>query len=626
MVRHSLVSVYFSKIKIVLGSIASRASAQADNSKSFINSKGFFADRPLMLFTWLFFSILAFAATPEVEEKLRALSEQARQNSNLYYDEVFDAQGNVRPHYQDILPHYLEKSQKELSDIRRSTIKEFRGDNALSPLPRIMPEEEYDQIKKGVAQRGKALLLFLQDYYAGGQDYQKIIPKNILERIVDRAGERDYLGAIDPKRIRFLYGPDIIRDADGVQRVLEDNTNFLGGQGDLKIARESLYRHMPEIEKALSQEPIAQPTSFYEDLLKRYRSEMKNPDEKIVVFAQPPYPDKEDYRLEKIWKELDVEWVTPSSKTRLVKKPDGLYAVNSQGKAAPQKVGFVIFNSEFHTADPTYAAAKNQWLYKEATDQISYKGKDAIPQETRKALERALLPDAKTGRPNYKSIESILRMHSPYEYSINQGINPGLLEAITKGQVLTNNTPGTEFINDKEFNMYVEDIIRHYTKEEPILKNLPAQRLYKSDAKGARKVDEEVLKKLEQNWDSYVVKVVDGRGGDGVWVGPKLSIEERSKLARQIREDTTREIIIQEYKHPSVMAGDIVDLRVLSQVGGPGKDVYVSDIGWSRAVKMQGDGKVNLSAGTAHEVTFIVRKSRTPASSSCTGLFSNELK
>ena len=97
-----------------------------------------------------------------------------------------------------------------------------------------------------------------------------------------------------------------------------------------------------------------------------------------------------------------------------------------------------------------------------------------------------------------------------------------------------------------------------------------------------------------------------------MWVGPKLSAEERKQLLARLRSDTSRETIIQAYRHPSVLGNDIVDLRVLSQVGYGGKgnlpDVYVPNIGWSRAVEMAGDGKVNLSAGSAHEVTFIVRK------------------
>jgi uncharacterized circularly permuted ATP-grasp superfamily protein len=559
-------------------------------------------------------SASAYAAEAE-DAALAAASARAKANAGKYYDEIFDSDGNIRPQYEDIYPLYLKKSPEELAKLRRETMKDFRGDNALSGLPRVMTQEEFDFVKKGVAQRGKALLLFLQDHYSGKKTYLKdgVIPESVVRNIVARSGEAGFEGKIDPDLIRFMYGPDIIRDADGVYRVLEDNTAFLGGQGDLKIAKESLFKHMPEIKEVFSKEPTTDPMSFYRDLLSRYKSEMKNPQDRIVVFAIPPYPDKEDYRLQEIWKELGVDWVTPKGPKRLVKKPDGVYLeTQAGGRKQLKKVGYVIFNTEFYAADPTFAANREQLLLREATEQLSYRGKDALPDSVRKGLERALKPDPSSGKPDLQKVENILKMNSPHAFNPEKGSVPGLLEAIASGQVLSNNTPGTEFINDKEFNMYVEDLIRHYLHEEPILRNLPTERLYTTNGAGERVVNEAAFDKLEKNWDQYVVKVVDGRGGDGVWVGPKLSAEERKQLLARLRSDTSRETITQAYRHPSVLGNDIVDLRVLSQVGYGGKanlpDVYVPNIGWSRAVEMAGDGKVNLSAGSAHEVTFIVRQ------------------
>ncbi len=551
--------------------------------------------------------------------KIQNASKEAQKNSGLYFDELFDAEGNIRPQYLDILPIYFSKSKEELEAIRKASLKDFRGDNALSALPRVFTEEEFTAVQKGVAQRGEALLAFLKDHYSGEKRYIKdgVIPKKVIEQIIARAGENGYEGKIDPNLIRFMYGPDIIRDAEGINRVLEDNTAFLGGQGDLILARESLLKNVPEYGKILNPESTVDPATFYKDLLQRYRSEMKDPSEKIIAFATPPYADKEDYRLQKIWKDLGVEWVVPNGKggKRLVIKHDGAYLeTNTKGKRKLEKIGYIIFNSEFHYSDASFIPARNQWLLKEAEEQLAYKGKFALPSAVKKGLERALKPDPKTGLINFQKIENILKINSPHFFDLHRSSVPGLLEAITSGKVLANNTPGTEFINDKEFNMYVEDIIRYYLEEEPILKNLPTRRLYTVDAKGNRIIDESVFKSLETNMDKYVIKIVDGRGGDGVWVGPKLKPEARVQLLERLKTDLSREIIVQDYAHPSVLAGDIVDLRVLSQVGYGGAKgngqavVYVPELGWSRGIGLQGDGKVNLSAGNAHEVTFVVRK------------------
>lgn len=573
------------------------------------------------LLAFLFVALVSLAphavADEAASKKLQALAQQAKENSSLYYDEIFDAQGEVRPHYRDVLPLYLKKTEDELAAIRKGTLKDFRGDNALSAMPRIMTQSEYNQLKLGVEQRGKALLLFLQDYYSGEKSYAKanLIPEDVLQRIVNRSGEAGYRGQLKPELIRFMYGPDVIRDADGVFRVLEDNTNFLGGQGDLVMARQSLFKHMPEMQTALEKDAVAQPINFYRDLLARYRSEMKNPGDRIVVFSVPPYPDNEDYRLKAIWDELGVDWVTPTNgKKRLTKKKDGMYLEWFEGKRLKsQRVGYMIFNSEFQYADPNFPAAKQQWLLKEATERLGLDGAEGFLPEQKIGMLRAMQPDPKTGLPDFKKMENIMRLNPNFTKGLEKGVLPGLLEAITSGQLLVNNSPGTEFINDKEFNIYVEDLIKFYLKEDPILRNLPSAKLYRVGTSGARVVDEAVLKELEGNWDKYVVKVVDGRGGDGVWVGPKLSAEERLELVKKLRADPSREVIIQSYRHPSVLAGDIVDARLLSQVGPSaagerGGKVYVSDTAWTRGVGMAGDGKVNLSAGTAHEVTFVVVK------------------
>jgi uncharacterized circularly permuted ATP-grasp superfamily protein len=539
------------------------------------------------------------------------------QSPGLYYDEVFLPNGELRPQYKDIFPVFSQRSSEELSRIRRETLKDFRGDNALSALPRVITEEEFQNIQRGVAQRGEALLRFLQDHYSGTKSYERagIIPPSVLRSIIDRSGESGFAGQIRPDLIRFMYGPDIIRDREGVFRVLEDNTSFLGGQGDLVLARESLFRHMPEYRGLLEGQHTADPRDYYRNLLARYRSEMPNPNEKIVVFAVPPYPDKEDFRLREIWRELGVSWVTPGSNPGLVKKADGLY-LRSQvgGRTREEKVGYVVFNSEYPYADTSHPAVREQWLLKEASEQLSATGRAALPASVRVGLERALRPVGAQGRPDYRKIENILRTNSPIDFEMGKRTVPGLVDAILQGQVLTNNSPGSEFINDKEFNLYVEDLIRHYMRQEPILRNLPTRRLYRTDAGGRRILDAAVLRDLEQDMDKFVVKVVDGRGGEGVWVGPRLSPQERTALLQRLKTDTSREIIVQQYAHPSVLNGDIVDLRVLSQVGygrtpnATHPTVYVPSLGWARGVSMAGDGKVNLSAGTAHEVTVIVRR------------------
>lgn len=571
------------------------------------------------LFIYFFFFLASAAvAAPDVEKLLREEGARAAKNADLYYDEIFDRDGKLRPQYQDIYPRILELNQKEKQELRRLTKKDFRGDNALSPVALITDQAEHARKREGVAQRGKALLRFLQDHYSGEKTYLKqgVIPPDVMGRVLERAGEGIFEGQIDPKKIKFLYGPDIIRDAEGIFRVLEDNTNYLGGQGDLVEARESLWRRMPAYPALLGEEKLADPKDFYRELLARYRAEMPDPNAKVVFFSVPPYPDQEDTRLRKIWAELGVEEVTPFSRNpKLVRKADGMYLERLVGpKKVSEKIGYLIFNSEFAGLDTSTSLARQHLLYTDA----NYWLKEKLTPNQRAKLTTALAPDPKTGKVDFVALEKALT--KDLKVKVNSGPQAGILEAITKGLVLTNNTPGTEFINDKEFNTYVEDLVRFYLQEEPILRNLPTRRLYVEE-NGVRKVDPKVFRELESDFDKYVVKVVDGRGGDGVWVGPKLSKVARKKLLRELKTQVGREVIVQEYRHPSVLAGDIVDERILAQVG-PGKMApYVSEVGWSRGVTMAGNGKVNLSGGKAHEVTVVTRDLTAPKRLDCPSLF-----
>lgn len=574
------------------------------------------------------FSALAKLTEREVQKLIREQGAVAKKNANLYYDEVFDASGELRPQYRDIYPKMLQRSAEEIEKIRKLTKRDFEKDNAVSAFALITDEKEHDLKRKGVAQRGRALHEFLRDHYSGKKTYASVIPPHIVDAIIERTGESGYAGHIDPDRIRFMYGPDMIRGYDGKFYVLEDNTNYLGGQGDLVEARRSLWEHAPEYPELLSEEKLADTKAFYRNLVARYRAEMPNPKDKIIFFAVPPYPDNEDYRLIKIWKELGVELVTPFTRDpKLVKRADGMYLMRKTAKSIRyKKVGFIIGNAEFSGLDPTFKPSYNQFLQETARNEIAEKSKFKKYQTKVAALQRALEPHAITGQPNFDEVERILR----YEFRLGyftEGTVPGLVEAIVKGQVLANNTPGIDFINDKEFNMYVDDLIRHYLGEEPILQNLPARRLYKADAKGHRVVDEEVFRDLIDHQEKYVVKVVDGRGGEGVYVGAKEPREKWLAMVEMRRKNTDREAIAQAYRHPSVVAGDIVDERILAQVGPAVKGVHVevSPVGWSRGVTMNGDGKVNLSQGKAHELVVIERDvghlSTTKSPKNCPALY-----
>jgi uncharacterized circularly permuted ATP-grasp superfamily protein len=88
---------------------------------------------------------------------------------------------------------------------------------------------------------------------------------------------------------------------------------------------------------------------------------------------------------------------------------------------------------------------------------------------------------------------------------------PGIMSAYRAGNLTLANAVGTGVSDDKAVYSYMPEIIKFFTGEEAILKNVPTYRCREPDA----------LKYVLENIEELVVKEVDGSGGYGMLVGPK---------------------------------------------------------------------------------------------------------
>ena len=539
-------------------------------------------------------------------------------NQIPFYNEIFDESGKVRPQYEKVYEVYKTLTPGRTKEYSRKSVELFLGDQALDSIPRVLTESEMAELQKGVRQRGTALRLFLEDYYSGGKKWQKIIPPKILERIIDRSGESAYAGLIDPKKISFPYGPDIVRDHEGVWRVLEDNPGNIGGPGDIIKGREILLGEIPEYRKALDIRD--NPERFFKNLISRYKTADGKEIGKIVLYTLPlnELADKEDIRIRQIFEKHGVECVFPGNKRkRLHVTANGVYLEKRTSTGLKrEKVSFVIMNSDHKHLDWSHPATREAALLEEASDHVvSYRSLKMIKKRDRKQIlliEAAMKPDQATGKVDVVKLEAAINgSRWRNEYSIGVGKRaPGLIQAILDGKVNTNYMPGLDFIGDKEFNAYVDDLVRLYTGEEPILKNIPSQSFALKNAVGEDVLDNKFFDHVFKNKDRYVVKVVDGRGGEGIWVGPKVSQTEFDKAKAEIIKEPWR-FRAQEFRHLSVLDDRIVDLRLISHVDDSG--VLISETPWGRAISMHGDGKVNVSSNGFESPVVVVR---TPQESS----------
>ncbi|MDF1681567.1 MAG: circularly permuted type 2 ATP-grasp protein [Ponticaulis sp.] len=102
---------------------------------------------------------------------------------------------------------------------------------------------------------------------------------------------------------------------------------------------------------------------------------------------------------------------------------------------------------------------------------------------------------------------------------------PGLIRAYKAGGVTIINAPGTGVADDKAIYCFVEDMIRFYLSEEPVLKNVETFRCSEPSQ----------LSHVLENLEHLVVKEVHGSGGYGMLIGPKSTAEEREQYAQRLK-------------------------------------------------------------------------------------------
>lgn len=533
------------------------------------------------------------------------------------YNEIIDAQGTVRPEYQDVYKLWQDRHAGSQDLYLVESRKVFTGDNALDSMPRIIQSSDYDKLKKGVDQRARAIRAFLKDHYSGRRYYAQsgVIPSEVVERIIARGGEAGYKGLVNPSTLSFFYGPDIIKDSQGSWRVIEDNMGFIGGLGDLKLAQDLTLKTYPEIRDKFSARPAQ---DFYIKLANSFKARAKEHGGKAIMYMIATYAsDNEEKRIAKIFSDLGIETVTPDTIKQLKVKADGVYLEmkDGRGQGASEKVGYIFLNAEHAWVDPSHPAAIQRNLIEEASALLKDK---KISSKLKSEVSQALNDvDPATHIPNLGRLRNLLLKAEIFDDEKIIRKNSGLLDAILKSKVGTNYSPGVDFIGDKEFYVYMEDLIRLYLHEEPVLKNIDTKKF--SEPSEPARVNEALVKQIFDNLQDYVIKKVDGRGGDSVWVGPKIKPNEIPGLLQSIRGNPDM-YIVQKFTPLSTLNDNIVDLRVITDVSP--KEIIITDTPWGRGLPKNGNGKVNLS-DKGREITVLVVQPKVQMENSCSRVFAN---
>jgi uncharacterized circularly permuted ATP-grasp superfamily protein len=469
-------------------------------------------------------------------------------SNDAFFDEMFDAEGTVRPHYRAIFERlkmlteetYEQKSQAvDLSFLRQgitfTVYGEEDGTEKIFPfdlMPRIIPKSEWEFLERGLTQRIQALNMFLKDVYSE----QRIIKEGIIPASYILSGKhfrREFMNVELPRDIYIhICGTDLIRDDKGNYLVLEDNARSPSGVSYLLENRQAMKRAFPNFFPQAGVRPVE---NYSEELLKtlQYVSpyEKENP---VCVLLTPGHFNSAYFEHCFLARQMGIEIVEGSD---LVVRDFKVYMRTTQGL---EQVDVIYRRIDDDFIDPS-----------------------------------VFRPDSMLGVP-------------------------GLINALRAGNVNIANAVGTGIADDKLIYAYVPDMIRFYMSEEPILGQV--ETFFASE--------DDQFKYIMENLDQLVVKAANEAGGYGMLIGPKATKQEIEDFRVLIKADPRNFIAqppIMLSRHPTLCDGHFegrhVDLRPYILCG---EKTSIVPGGLTRVALRKGSLVVNSSQGGGSKDTWVL--------------------
>jgi uncharacterized circularly permuted ATP-grasp superfamily protein len=191
--------------------------------------------------------------------------------SGRAWDEMFEERGVTRPHYgavHDALGALTVDDFRERCIARDRSFRDqgitfsLSGEERPFPLdllPRIIPAAEWEVIESGVTQRVTALEAFLDDLYGAARARvlaDGVVPRSLL--LSSTHLRREVAGFRPANGVRIhVAGIDLVRDAEGRYRVLEDNLRTPSGISYVIENRRAMTQVFPELFATQRVRPVA---------------------------------------------------------------------------------------------------------------------------------------------------------------------------------------------------------------------------------------------------------------------------------------------------------------------------------------------------------------------------------
>ncbi len=178
----------------------------------------------------------------------------------------------------------------------------------LDIVPRIISAEEWSHIESGLRQRVRALNSFLDDVYQGDQEIigDGVVPRWLVESSSGYLPEATGIPVPAGGRC-VISGIDLVRDGEGVYRVLEDNLRVPSGISYVLENRVAMTRVLPRAFSRYRVRPVAH---FGASLLAKLQS-LAPPgvDDPVVVVLTPGVHNSAYFEHAFLARQMGVELV-----------------------------------------------------------------------------------------------------------------------------------------------------------------------------------------------------------------------------------------------------------------------------------------------------------------------------
>jgi len=259
------------------------------------------------------------------------------------YDELIQSAGRPREWARPLCRYFGAMKDEEITELKSASEVAIQamgitftvyseGENIdrvwpFDLIPRIITKNEWDKVEKGLKQRVKALKRFIDDIY----HEQKIVKDGVFPKeILDGSKNfRPQCVGVDPAFGVWAHicGSDLVRDADGVIYVLEDNLRVPSGVSYMLENRHVMKRVFPELFEDYNIQPVDDyTTKLYESLSALSPRKIEHPQ---IVVLTPGIYNSAYFEHSYLAQEMGAELVEGSD--LIVGDDDCVYMRNVEG-------------------------------------------------------------------------------------------------------------------------------------------------------------------------------------------------------------------------------------------------------------------------------------------------------